>query len=79
MTEIAQIDDRGCLRHLLSLDGLDRSTIESILEQAHRYLTPIGQAPMRDTVLSGCTVVNLFFEPSTRTRASFELAARPMC
>ncbi len=76
MSEIAQIDDRGCLRHLLSLEGLGRDHIEAIIEQAHRYLTPIGEPPARDNVLAGCTVVNLFFEPSTRTRASFELAAR---
>lgn len=76
MSEIEQIDANGRLRHLLSLHGLERRLLESIIEQAHRYLTPIGQQPKRDTVLSGCTVVNLFFEPSTRTRASFELAAR---
>jgi aspartate carbamoyltransferase catalytic subunit len=76
LSEVEQIDANGHLRHLLSLEGLERKTLESILEQAHRYLTPIGQPPKRDTVLSGCTVVNLFFEPSTRTRASFELAAR---
>jgi len=75
-TEISQFDDRGRLWHLLSLDGLTRECIERIIEQAHRYMTPIGQPPARDKVLSGCTVVNLFFEPSTRTRASFELAAR---
>jgi len=76
LAEIEQVDAEGRLKHLLSLDGLDRKHIESILEQAHRYLTPIGEPPKRDTVLRGCTVVNLFFEPSTRTRASFELAAK---
>jgi aspartate carbamoyltransferase catalytic subunit len=76
LSDIAQIDAKGHLQHLLSLDGLSRTHIESILEQAHRYLTPIGQPPRRDTILRGCTVVNLFFEPSTRTRASFELAAK---
>jgi aspartate carbamoyltransferase catalytic subunit len=76
LSDIDQIDAHGHLRHLLSLEGLSRKLIESILEQAHRYLTPIGQQPKRDTILRGCTVVNLFFEPSTRTRASFELAAK---
>ena len=75
-TDIQQIDEQGRLRHLLTLEGLTRSRIERIIEQAHRYMTPIGMPPARDTVLTGCTVVNLFFEPSTRTRASFELAAR---
>jgi aspartate carbamoyltransferase catalytic subunit len=76
LSDIEQIDSEGRLRHLLSLQGLQRQHLESIIEQAHRYLTPIGAPPLRDTVLSGFTVVNLFFEPSTRTRASFELAAR---
>ena len=76
MSEPEQFDGNGRLRHLLSLDGLSRGHIESIIEQAHRYLTPIGMPPARDTILTGCTVVNLFFEPSTRTRASFELAAK---
>jgi aspartate carbamoyltransferase catalytic subunit len=76
LSDIEQIDSKGRLRHLLSLKGLERRHIESIIEQAHRYLTPIGAPPARDTVLAGFTVVNLFFEPSTRTRASFELAAR---
>jgi len=76
LSEPEQIDSNGRLRHLLSLDSLSRGHIESIIEQAHRYLTPIGMPPARDTILTGCTVVNLFFEPSTRTRASFELAAK---
>jgi aspartate carbamoyltransferase catalytic subunit len=76
LTEIEQIDSEGHLRHLLTLSTLDRQRIEGIIEQAHRYLTPIGRLPARDTIMRGCTVVNLFFEPSTRTRASFELAAR---
>lgn len=76
MSEVEQIDSKGRLRHLLSLEGLERKHLEGILEQAHGYLTEIGRPPIRDTTLTGCTVVNLFFEPSTRTRASFELAAR---
>ena len=76
MSTPEQVDENGQLCHLLSLEGLTRGQIEKIIEQAHRYLTPIGQPPARDTVLDGCTVVNLFFEPSTRTRASFELAAK---
>jgi aspartate carbamoyltransferase catalytic subunit len=76
LSEIEQIDAEGHLHHLLSLGSLGRSYLEKILEQAHRYLTPVGQPPKRDTILKGFTVVNLFFEPSTRTRASFELAAK---
>jgi len=75
LSEPEQICGNGRLRHLLTLEGLPRSLIERLIEQAERYLTPIGSPPARDTSLTGCTVVNLFFEPSTRTRASFELAA----
>jgi aspartate carbamoyltransferase catalytic subunit len=75
LSEPEQFDGNGRLRHLLTLEGLSRAVIERLIEQAHRYLTPIGSSPVRDTALDGCTVVNLFFEPSTRTRDSFELAA----
>jgi aspartate carbamoyltransferase catalytic subunit len=74
--EVGQFNERGQLRHLLTLAELDRGHIEEILELAGRYLTPVGAAAPRDDVLKGCTIANLFFEPSTRTRASFELAAK---
>jgi len=73
---VSQLNDRGQLRHLITLADLKRSEIESIIERASRYLTPIGYPPPRDTILRGHTVANLFFEASTRTRASFELAAK---
>ncbi len=71
-----QFDARGRLKHLLTLEGVDRSTLVSLLDQAEAYRTAPGQPLRRHTWLAGRTVVNLFFEPSTRTRASFELAAR---
>jgi aspartate carbamoyltransferase catalytic subunit len=74
--EIAQLNDRGDLRHLINLGGLNRGHLEEILALATRYLTPVGAAAPRDDILQGCTVANLFFEASTRTRASFELAAK---
>ena len=64
------------LRHLLSLSGLERATLERLLDRAETYLSPIGDEPVRNRNLVGRTVANLFFEPSTRTRASFELAAK---
>jgi aspartate carbamoyltransferase catalytic subunit len=73
---VAQLNSRGELRHLINLGGLDRSHLEEIIELATRYLTPVGASAPRDDILKGRTVANLFFEPSTRTRASFELAAR---
>lgn len=68
----------GRLRHLLTLEGLDRSVIERLLARARTYLRMPGEPPARDHLLEGRTVANLFFEPSTRTRASFELAAKRM-
>ncbi len=72
----AQLTEGGQLRHLLKLEGLTREFIASLLDRAETYQRPIGATPARDTVLQGHTVANLFFEPSTRTRASFELAAK---
>lgn len=67
-------DDR--LRHLLTLDGLTRERLESFLDEAER-LRPqaMGGTGLRH-VLAGRTVCNLFFENSTRTRTSFQLAAQ---
>jgi len=61
----------GSLRHLVTLDGLPRGLVESLLERADAF----SRAPGRSDALAGFTVANLFGEPSTRTRASFELAA----
>jgi len=72
----AQIDEAGRLRHLLRLKGLSREFITGLLDRADSYQTKISEPPARDNVLKGRTVANLFFEPSTRTRASFELAAK---
>ncbi len=71
-----QFTSDGQLRHLLTLDGLDKPTLESLLDEAARFLTPVGELPARNTSLAGRTVANLFFEPSTRTRASFDLAGK---
>lgn len=73
---VAQLNGQGKLRHLITLADLPRAEIETIVDRAQAYLTPIGQPPPRDTILRGHTVANLFFEASTRTRASFELAAK---
>ena len=73
-----QLTPSGQLRHLLHLQGLDRGIILDILDRAQSYVRPIGAVPARDDCLAGLTVANLFFEASTRTRASFELAAKRM-
>src|SRR5690349_2690457 len=64
------------LRHLLGLEDLDRPTLERILDRAEEFVgVGEGGRPKRDD-LKGKVVANLFFEPSTRTRTSFGLAAR---
>ena len=71
-----QLHADGSLRHLLTLEGLDRSLLVDLLDDAERFVTPPGRAAARSHSLVGRTVANLFFEPSTRTRASFDLAAK---
>ena len=71
-----QFDENGNLRHLLSLKGIDATLLTNLLDDAETYLTAPGQLPTRSQSLQGRTVGNLFFEPSTRTRASFDLAGR---
>jgi aspartate carbamoyltransferase catalytic subunit len=61
---------------LLGLEELDRSDIETILNVAERFLPDCEGGRRKRTALRGRVVVNLFFEPSTRTRVSFGLAAR---
>jgi aspartate carbamoyltransferase catalytic subunit len=71
-----QLKDDGSLRHLLTLKGLERSLLVEILDDAERFLTPASSLPASSRALEGRTVANLFFEPSTRTRASFDLAGK---
>ena len=71
-----QRDGEGRLRHLITLEGLSREEITALLDLAQFYVRPSGELPARDQTLAGHTVANLFFEPSTRTRVSFEIAAQ---
>jgi aspartate carbamoyltransferase catalytic subunit len=72
----AQLRPDGSLRHLLTLEGLPRGLIERLLERAQALVRPLGVRPAMSQLLAGSTVANLFTEPSTRTRVSFELAAK---
>jgi len=74
MTEQLRAD--GSLRHLITLEGLGRSQLERLLERSQSYVRPLGSRPAMSQLLAGSTVANLFTEPSTRTRVSFELAAK---
>jgi aspartate carbamoyltransferase catalytic subunit len=71
-----QRDSEGRLRHLITLEGLSRDEITALLDLAQFYVRSPGDLPARDQTLAGHTIANLFFEPSTRTRVSFELAAQ---
>jgi len=71
-----QLAPNGRLRHLLTLSGLSRELLSSLLDAAEGYLAAPGVLPVRSQALAGRTIGNLFFEPSTRTRASFDLAGR---
>jgi aspartate carbamoyltransferase catalytic subunit len=55
---------------------MTRPQIEALLVRAQKFVRPIGVAPVHSQSLAGVTVANLFTEPSTRTRVSFELAAK---
>lgn len=63
-------------RHLLGIEGLSRSEIAFLLDLADHYAAEDPRAHRPSALLAGHTVINLFFENSTRTRASFELAAK---
>jgi aspartate carbamoyltransferase catalytic subunit len=63
-------------RHLLGIEGLSPDEITLLLDLADSYVEQNRRADKRLTTLRGCTLINLFFEHSTRTRTSFELAAK---
>jgi aspartate carbamoyltransferase catalytic subunit len=63
-------------RHLISIDDLDRQGIERILDRAESFAEVSGREIKKVPALRGRTVVNLFYEASTRTSSSFELAAK---
>ena len=63
-------------RHLLGIAGLEADEITLVLDTAVAMKEIGGRAIKKVPTLRGRTVVNLFFEPSTRTRVSFELAAK---
>ena len=71
-----QLNAQGRLRHFLTTDGLHRDTLTAILDTASSYLNTDERAAKKLPLLRGKTVVNLFFEPSTRTRTTFEVAAK---
>ena len=71
-----QLNDQGQLRHFLSLDGLPRELLTELLDTADSFLEVGARAVKKVPLLRGKTVCNVFFENSTRTRTTFELAAQ---
>jgi len=79
MRKFSQLDKKGRLRHFLSIDGLSKDILISILDQAQKFAPIIddsGRSSKNVPLLRGKTIANLFFEPSTRTRTTFELAEK---
>jgi len=62
--------------HLLGIEGLSRATIEALLDLAEEEVAISRQVEKKKSSLRGRTQINLFFEPSTRTQSSFELAGK---
>jgi aspartate carbamoyltransferase catalytic subunit len=71
-----QFDETGRLRHLLTIEGLSHQTIVEILDTAESFISMGEREIKKIPLLRGKTVVNLFFESSTRTRTTFEIAAK---
>lgn len=71
-----QLNSKGQLRHFLSLGGLNRALLTEILDTTDSFVSVGEQAVKKVPLLRGKVVANLFFEASTRTRTTFELAAK---
>ncbi len=71
-----QLDEQGRLKHFLSIEGFKRQHLINILDAAEPFANVHEQAVKKVPLLRGKTIVNLFFEASTRTRTTFELAAK---
>jgi aspartate carbamoyltransferase catalytic subunit len=63
-------------RHLIQIEGMAASDIQLILDTAEQYVTRNRAVDKKHKILGGRTLINLFFENSTRTRTSFELAGK---
>lgn len=71
-----QLNKNGELVHLLSIEGLPRAVIHQILDTAGTFLSVNDREVKKVPLLRGKSVFNLFFENSTRTRTTFEIAAK---
>ena len=71
-----QLGPDGKLRHLLSIEGLPREILLQILDTARPFVSVTERDVKKVPLLRGKSIFNLFFEPSTRTRTTFEIAAK---
>jgi aspartate carbamoyltransferase catalytic subunit len=71
-----QLDAQGNLKHFLTIEGLSRKLLTYILDQTEGFLGVARQAVKKVPLCRGKVIANLFFETSTRTRTTFELAAK---
>jgi aspartate carbamoyltransferase catalytic subunit len=71
-----QLNERGELQHLLTIEGLPREIVSHILDTAASFVGVTEREVKKVPLLRGKSVFNLFFEPSTRTRTTFEIAAK---
>ncbi len=71
-----QLTDKGLLRHFLTIEGLNQQLLTGIMDRAEQFSSISNRQAKKIPLLRGKTIVNLFFENSTRTRTTFELAAK---
>jgi aspartate carbamoyltransferase catalytic subunit len=71
-----QLTEDGRLKHFLTTEGLSKELLTEILDTADSFIGTQARSVKTVPLLRGKTVVNLFFENSTRTRSTFELAAK---
>lgn len=71
-----QLDAHGKLQHLLTLDGLPRDVLTTIFDTAAPFVEVAEREIKKVPILRGKSIFNLFFENSTRTRTTFEIAAK---
>lgn len=76
MNHNLQVDKDGRLRHFLTIEGLSKALLTEILDTAESFAGVTEQSVKKVPLLRGKTIINLFFEASTRTRTTFELAAK---
>jgi len=76
LTGNPQLTPEGRLRHLLSIEGLPADILMHILDTASSFVSVTDREVKKVPLLRGRSIFNLFFEPSTRTRTTFEIAAK---